>query len=142
MKIALQLSLTVSFSVCIATYLLSLEHSVELGSKHNVTLDLELAAHEGLLAIDLAISEVGEGLIGQVDNAVGLALGLALIDGHVLLQVDGLDKLFAALVLDVELKDSVGLLLQVLLVGIREAVNAIGNLLKVLGRLELAHGSW
>ncbi len=40
--------------------LLGLEHAVELGGEHDVALDLELARHEGLLAVDLAVGEVDE----------------------------------------------------------------------------------
>lgn len=91
------------------TYLLGLEDTVELGSEHDVALNLELTAHERLLAVHLTIGKVGEGVISQGDNAVSLALSLALVGGNILLQVDGLDKLLTSRVLNVELEDSVGL---------------------------------
>lgn len=71
-----------------------------------------------------------------------------------LLHVDGLHELLARAVLHVELKDSVGLhrsaslregawrthlLLEVLLLLVRHRREAVGNLLEVLVRLELAH---
>lgn len=65
--------------------LLGLEHAVELSGEHDVALDLELARHEGLLTVDLAVSEVDEGVVGKVDDDIGLALGLALVSLGVLL---------------------------------------------------------
>ena len=71
-----------------------------------------------------------------------------------LLHVDGLHELLASIVLHVELKDSVGLhgsvslyalaerthlLLEVLLFLVRHRRDAVGDLLEVLVRLELAH---
>lgn len=41
--------------------LLCLEYTVKLGSEHDVALDLQLARHECLLAVDLAVSHVHEG---------------------------------------------------------------------------------
>jgi len=64
--------------------LLGLEDVVKLGGKHDVALDLELAGHEGLLAVDLAVGEVDEGVIGEVDGNISLALGLALVSLGVL----------------------------------------------------------
>ena len=40
--------------------LLGLEDSVELGCEHNVALDLQLARHECLLAVELAVGHVHE----------------------------------------------------------------------------------
>lgn len=65
--------------------LLGLEHAVELGGEHDVALDLELARHEGLLAVDLAVGEVDEGVVREVDGDISLALGLALVSLGVLL---------------------------------------------------------
>lgn len=36
----------------------TLEDSVELGREHDVALDLELARHEGLLSVQLAIGQL------------------------------------------------------------------------------------
>lgn len=88
---------------------LGLEHSVELGSKHNVALHFELTRHESLLTVELAVSEVSESVISKVDNAVSLALGRTLVDSGVLLQVNSLNEFLAASILHVKLKDSVGL---------------------------------
>jgi len=64
--------------------LLGLEHTVELGGEHDVALDLELAGHESLLAVNLAVGEVDEGVIGEVDGDISLSLGLALVSFSVL----------------------------------------------------------
>lgn len=58
--------------------LLGLEDTVELGSEHDVALDLELARHECLLAVELAVSHVDKGVIAGVDGHIGLG---ALLDG-------------------------------------------------------------
>lgn len=47
-----------------------LEDGVELGGEHNVALDLELAGHEGLLGVDLAVGEAEEGVVREVDGDV------------------------------------------------------------------------
>ena len=69
---------------CLELGLLGLEDTVELGGEHDVALDLELAGHEGLLAVDLAVGEVDERVVREVDGDVGLALGLALVSLGVL----------------------------------------------------------
>lgn len=95
--------------------LLGLEHTVEFGGEHDVALDLELAGHESLLAVNLAVGEVDEGVIGEVDGDISLSLGLALVSFSVLLEVNGPDELLAFGVLDVHFEAAVGLLLDVLL---------------------------
>lgn len=80
-------TMTVDKSVygnCLELSLLRLEDTVELGGEHDVALDLELARHESLLAVDLAVSEIDEGVVGKVDGNIGLALGLALVSLGVL----------------------------------------------------------
>ena len=64
---------------------LGLENTVELGGEHDVALNLQLAGHESLLAVDLAVGEVDEGVVREVDGDISLALGLALVSLGVLL---------------------------------------------------------
>lgn len=125
--------------ICLELGTLRLEHTVELGSEHDVALDLELARHESLLAVELALSEVDKGVVSKVNDDISLALGLALVGGVLLLEVDGLNELLAASVLDVDLEDTVGLLAEVRPLVVRHALDALLNLLEVLNRLELAH---
>ena len=66
--------------------LLGLEDVVKLSGEHDVALDLELAGHEGLLAVDLAVGEVDEGVVREVDGDISLALGLALVSLGILLK--------------------------------------------------------
>ena len=55
---------------CLELGLGDLEDRVELGREHNVALDLELAGHEGLLRIDLAVREADERVVREVDRDV------------------------------------------------------------------------
>ena len=87
-----------------------LQNAIELGSEHHVALRLELAAHERLLAIELALRQLLEGLVGHHDGDVGLALGLALVNRASGLEVDRPYALLARRVLNAELEDAVGLL--------------------------------
>lgn len=80
------------YTNCLELGLLALENTVKLGSEHDVALDLELAGHESLLAVHLAVGEVDEGVIGKVDGDVGLALCLAFVGLGVLLGVQKRDK--------------------------------------------------
>lgn len=84
------------------------EDGGELGREHDVALDLELAGHESLLGVDLAVGEALEGVVRHRDVDVGLLAG-ALRDGTLLLQVNDPGGLLALRVLDVELEDAVGL---------------------------------
>lgn len=72
-----------------------LEDGVELGREHDVALDLELAAHEGLLSVELAVGQVLESLVRERDGYVRLGLGRALVDLALLLEVDR-PRLFVA----------------------------------------------
>ena len=87
----------------------NLEDTIKLGRKHHVALRLELAAHERLLAVELALRELGEGLVREDDSDVRLRLGLALIHRPCLLEVDRPDRLFALRVLHAHLEDAVRL---------------------------------
>lgn len=65
------------------TYILELglgglEHTVELGRQHDVALDLELAGHERLLGVDLAVGEADKGVVGEGDGDVWGQRGLSL----------------------------------------------------------------
>ena len=46
---------------CLKLGLLRLEDTVELSGEHDVTLDLQLARHECLLAVELSVGHVHEG---------------------------------------------------------------------------------
>lgn len=91
---------------------LSLQHVVQLGREHNVAFHFELAGHKGLLTVQLAFTKVREGVITDVDDTVSLALGLALVNGNILLQVNSLDELLASSILNVEFKDGICLLMR------------------------------
>jgi hypothetical protein len=50
-----------------------LENSLELGSLHHVTLNLQLAAHEELLCVRLLVNKVTEVLVGEEKGDIRLA---------------------------------------------------------------------
>ena len=89
---------------------LRLQHVVQLGREHNVAFHLKLARHKSLLTVQLAFTKVSEGVITDVDDTVSLALGLALVNGNILLQVNSLDELLASSILNVEFEDCICLL--------------------------------
>ena len=80
-------------------------------SRAYVAFHFELAGHKGLLTVQLAFTKVREGVITDVDDTVSLALGLALVNGNILLQVNSLDELLASSILNVEFKDGICLLM-------------------------------
>ena len=86
-----------------------LQDTIKLGREHHVALRLELAAHERLLAVELALRKLGEGLIREDDGDVGLGLGLALVHRPRLLKIDRPDRLLALRVLHAHLEDAVRL---------------------------------
>ena len=86
-----------------------LEHTIQFRGKHHVALGLELATHERLLAIELALRELGEGLVGEDDGDVRLLLRLALVDRAGLLEVNRPDPLLALGILYPQLEDAIGL---------------------------------
>ena len=88
-----------------------LENSVKLGREHHVALCLEFAAHERLLAVELAFRKLDESLVGKKDSDIGLGFRLALVDRSCLLEVDRPDALFALRVLYAHLEDAVRLAL-------------------------------
>lgn len=102
----------------------SLEDGLERSGLHNVTLDLELTAHEQLLSIGLTVNEVLEVSVSDDEGDVGLGGGLALANlaGLLGLKVPALD--LASGVLDVELNNGVGLL-EVLLLALLVRGNAL-----------------
>ena len=86
-----------------------LENTVKLRGKHHVPLGLQFAGHECLLAVELALSELCEGVVGEDDGDVGLRLCRALVHRAGLFHVDCPDALCARSVLDVELEDALRL---------------------------------
>jgi len=55
--------------------LVALEDSVELGGEHDGTLGLDLSRHEQLLSVGLALGQVNEVLVVDVDGDIGLETG-------------------------------------------------------------------
>lgn len=55
--------------------LVGLEDGVELGGEHDGTLGLDLSRHEQLLSVGLALGQVKEVLVVDVDGDIGLETG-------------------------------------------------------------------
>jgi len=83
-----------------------LEHGVKLGGEHHLALDLDLAGHEGLLAVELSRGEVKEVSIGDDDGDVGLGSGAGGdgASGSLGIERPGLD--LAIIALNVKLENS------------------------------------
>lgn len=118
-----------------------LEDGLHLGGLHDITLDLQLAAHEQLLRIGLAGDELGEVLVGEVEGdcrecqrqfssiwsaildcdirtgGLGTCWGSTLANGSGLLQVD-VPAVLGAGALDVEGEDGTALLDGILALGL------------------------
>jgi hypothetical protein len=87
-----------------------LKQAVEFGREHHVSFRLQLTRHERLLPVQLALREVDKHLVGQEDAHVGLqpmGLGLALLHGARLLEVDRPACLISRVILDPELEYAV-----------------------------------
>ena len=76
-----------------------LKNAVELRREHHIALRLQLAAHERLLTVELALRELSECVVGHDDRDVGLCLGLALVHRTSRLEVDSPDGFFTLFVL-------------------------------------------
>jgi hypothetical protein len=87
-----------------------LKDAVEFGREHHVSFRLQLTRHERLLPSRLALRELDKRLVGQEDAHVGLqpvGLGLALLHGARLLEVDRPTRLLSRVILDPELEHAV-----------------------------------
>lgn len=107
-----------------------LEDRVELGSHHDVTLDLNLSRHEELLSVGLAVGKIDKVLIDNVNDDVGLELvNGSLVHGTgAVLQVKSPGGDLAVLVLDVELEDTLDLADLLLALGLGEGLELLVNL--------------
>lgn len=88
---------------------LALHHGAELHSQTHVALDLQLALHERLLAVELAARQGHEVAVLHADSAVGLAL-FAFVHTRVGLEVDGPFLVAAIISGEVKKVDTVDLL--------------------------------
>lgn len=87
----------------------TLQHPLDFGRPHHVSLNLELPAHKQSLRIRLAIHQLLEVRVGQHQLNIALLIG-ALRDGSLVLEVDGPAPFLARVVLEREDKDAVGAL--------------------------------
>lgn len=104
-----------------------LEDRLELGGLHDVTLDLELARHEELLGVGLALGEVGEVIVGEDEGDGGL-VAEALGDLTGVLEVEVPRSGLASLVLDGEGEDGTALLDGVLALVLRAVEDSVDGI--------------
>lgn len=116
----------------------SIEDSLELGGHHDGTLDLDLSAHEQLLAVSLALSKCNEVLVLEIDGNIRLAsLDGSSVHGAISsLQVESPCGNFAISILDIELEDTLDLLDLLLALGFSETLEVLVDLDEESRRLE------
>jgi len=102
-----------------------LQQTVKLGSEHDVALCLELASHEGFLAIKLSLCQLGQGVITEDDGDVCFGLCWSEVDSAGLLHVERPYLLSAGLVLHLHLEDTICLFDLLLLLLLAEFANGL-----------------